>query len=250
MDKEYIKILKERYNYEEWFSMIEKNTSTFFHNISLSKYQLGKWQADEQQFHQLVTNLKYSSLHWRTEDNEAVIKMDILECDSHAEAQEQLIIALGDFQHPDPLKRKSEEEGNELLFYFPTEYIALFVTGNLLIKVNNTNKALTSVLDDNSIVEVLKSYLRAPSEFGNQKVKPEIDQFSIEGQGKQVYEIQASISDPLDRSTWMMLKSPTGYVVRKEDKLFYHPRQEEGPHILTLTAVNPNNGITAKRIEF
>lgn len=250
MDKEYIKILKERYKFEKWFNMIEKNTSVFFHNISLSKYQLGKWQADEQQFHQLATALKYSSLRWRTEGNEAVIQMSLLECSSHAEAQEQLIIALGDFQHPDPLKRANEEEEYGLLFYAPNKYIALLVYGNLLVRVNNTNKALTPVLGADGIVEILQSYLNGPGKFGNQKVKPEVDQFAVENFGKQRYTVQAAVSDPLERDTWMMFESPTGYIVREDDRLYYQSKQEEGPQVLTLTAVNPNNGAVSKRIEF
>lgn len=178
---------------------------------------------------------------------DALLRLDVFECNSRLAAHEFLIQVLGEFESP-LLARDGKTDVGDVAFGIPGGRSIVFARANLVISVRNAGRELIPVTE---LARELDHDLASRPKMGATEVVPAIHRFSagrteISVSGTVSLELEAS--DPLGRALWFKFFSSSGKVVLEEGRPVYQP-EVPGPQEITVFAINANRGAASLTLE-
>jgi hypothetical protein len=164
MDKEWLAIVRQRFQADGWAAQAASAPPLFAWNLSIHRIEVAGFTCDR--VRQIPTSNELRALGakaaepadelsiampavsqglWRTPARPGVLlKADLFECASREQALELLLRLLGEFESP-LMTQKSEAPG-DVAFGGPGDGLLLFRRGNVVCLCRNADRAITSVM--------------------------------------------------------------------------------------------------------
>lgn len=170
MDKESLKRVKERIDFDAWCGRNALHESLFIHKYFITSGSIKNWQLHRQLPIDVAGMPRFIQSMWRNPqgDPEALLRYDIYECDSHMAAHEFLVQFVGQFQTAEVYRREDLSVG-DVVFIPKTEQAVLFIRANIFVFLADAGRTRAPLIeiardiDEDFIVKPTNSALAAAS---------------------------------------------------------------------------------------
>jgi hypothetical protein len=186
---------------------------------------------------------------WRPRDEDAdrvLLRMDVSEASSVADARALLLHTLAQFQSP-LIERIGDGPGE--IAFGPSGYRSLvFARANIVVVVLNAGDKVQSVEPP---ARELDRLLREGPDPGRSSVRPTIRRAEVAGEGvsgRRQVRLLVEAEDPLGRDVWFRFSAKRGEFVAQGDGVIFRP-EDEGKQAIEVAAVNENLGVAAEQVE-
>lgn len=134
MDKEGLKRIKQKIEYDKWCGRSALSESLFVYKYFLTAGSIESWQLHRQRPIDVAGLPHCIQSMWRDPngDPEVLLRVDIYECDSHTAAHEFLVHFVSQFQTAEVYRRDDVGIG-DVVFIPKSEQAVLFIRANLLV---------------------------------------------------------------------------------------------------------------------
>ncbi len=250
MDTELRDNLERRHAYESWQNRNALSENLFVWRFFLSGNEIPGWQAHRIQAVEAAgwpPGIQ-SIWHQPPAETETLLRVDVFECASRADAHAFLIQLLGEFQSP-LIGRRTEGAIGDVAFSHPGDAGLLFARANLVLLIQNAGRELVAVDD---VARRIDSELIIRPDRREVRVVPEIRRFEVaaaQGAAREGVLLEVEAADPLDRPLWYKFFSPSGEVLLAEGRLIYRAAAS-GPQEVTVYALNANGGAARQTVQF
>lgn len=134
MDKECLKRIKHKIEYDTWCGRSTLSESLFIYKYFMTASDIENWQLHRQRPIDVSGLPHCIQSMWRDPngDPEVLLRVDIYECDSHMAAHEFLVHFVSQFQTTEVYRRDDVRIG-DVVFIPISEQAVLFIRANLLV---------------------------------------------------------------------------------------------------------------------
>ncbi len=244
--------MQEQFGIETWYGQKKLPENLFIWKFRFGGFEFSGWDLVRDEPVSKKDGLSATSSLWQPEKKHTgpVIHVETFECASQAAAHDYVLELLADFESPEVQYMPKGKPGDAMFSGKTGETMAVFVRGNLAVRLRNAERELASVFP---VAQQLDNLLIEKPE-GTKKAKggPEIVRFAKKPAAKKsaglkapagiYFEIQAK--DPDDYPVWYKFFTPDGEVVQVGEDLTYQP-SKTGSHEITAVAMN-SAGLTTR----
>jgi hypothetical protein len=178
---------------------------------------------------------------------EPLVRIDVYECTSRAEAHELVVRLLAEFQSP-LIERRRNGLG-DVAFGMPGDRSLVLARANAAVIVRNAGTEIQAV---EPVADEIDKLFAAPLDLDRSTVRPEIRRVALaEGKPTRAVPIELMIEaeDPLGRRVWFRLSAKGGEFSSRDGRVFYAP-EVEGAQAVKVAAINENLGVATQTLEF
>ncbi len=181
------------------------------------------------------------------EDEEQLVRIDVYECASRADADELVVRLLAQFQSP-LIERRRNGLG-DVAFGMPGDTSLVFARANVAVVVLNAGGEVQSV---EPVAREVDRLFTEPQQLDRSPVRPEIRRVAL-AEGKPSSGVPIALvleaDDPLGRRVWFRLSAKHGEFSASDGRVFYTP-EAEGTQAIEVVAINENLGVATETLEF
>jgi hypothetical protein len=134
--------LKERHRYSDWAGQTAAPSDRPVRKFMFTGDDFPGYRLERTERRELPQHPPRVSSFWRRADTDAVVRVDLFECESVDAAHEYLIEALGEFESA-AIGRRTDATFGDVAF--GTDSVALFARGNVVILVRKATPQTDSV---------------------------------------------------------------------------------------------------------
>ncbi len=230
MDKECLKRVKKRIDFDAWCGRNTLNESFFIYKYFITASCIKNWRLHRQRPITVAEMPRCIQSMWRNPQGapDALLRFDIYECDSHNAAHEFLVQFITQFQTAEIYRRDDISVG-DVMFIPKSEQAVLFVRANLLVfiaDVGNTRAPLTEIardLDEGFIVKPAGSLLSATSHA----LRLSLGESALP-KGS-VTPVKLELEGRVDQDFYFRIFCSEGEIFVKKDKLYYQAKIKGSP---------------------
>lgn len=189
---------------------------------------------------------------WRVEKDEnalreePLVRIDVYECTSRAEAHELVVRLLAQFQSP-LIERRHNGPG-DVAFGMPGDRSVLLARANVAVVVLNAGTEIQAV---EPVAREIDELFAAPR-LDRNTVRPQIRRVAL-AEGRPTRGVPIALvleaEDPLGRRVWFRLSAKGGEFSSHDGRVFYTP-EAEGAHAVEVAAINENLGVATETLAF
>jgi hypothetical protein len=181
---------------------------------------------------------------WSAEQQHGVlVRVDVSEAPSVAEARAELLRVLGEFQSPQ-VERVDGGPGD--VAFGPGGYRAVaFARANVVVAVRNAGDEVEPV---ESAARELDQLLREGPAADRSSVRPAIRRAAAEVTGREA-RLVVDAEDPLGRHVWFRFAATSGEF-RAESGGIVFRAEDDGRQTIEVAAINENLGAAREQVEF
>jgi hypothetical protein len=179
--------------------------------------------------------------------DEALVRIDVYECTSRAEAHELVVRLLAQFQSP-LIERRRNGLG-DVAFAMPGDRSVLLARANVAVVVLNAGSEIQAV---EPVAREIDELFAAPLGLDRNTVRPQIRRVAL-AEGRPTRGVPNALvleaEDPLGRRVWFRLSAKDGEFSSHGGRAFYTP-EAEGAHVVEVAAINENLGVATETLAF
>jgi hypothetical protein len=188
---------------------------------------------------------------WGVEDENVsgegpLVRVDVYECMSRAEAHELVVRLLAQFQSP-VIERRRNGLG-DVAFGMPGDRSVLLARANVAVVVLNAGTEIQAV---EPVAREIDNLFAAPLRLDRHTVRPQIRRVAL-AEGKPAKGVPIALvleaEDPLGRRVWFRLSAKGGEFSSHDGRVFYTPAAE-GSQAVEVAAINENLGVATQTLE-
>lgn len=247
--------MQEQFGITTWYGQKKLPENLFIWKFRFGGFEFPGWDLVRDEPVRKKERLSATSSLWQPEKKHTgpVIHVETFECASQAAAHDHVLELLADFESPEVKYIPNGKPGDAIFSGKTGETMAVFVRGNLAVRLRNAERELTSVFPvaqqlDNLLIEKPEGTKKAKGGPGGPEIvhfakKPAAKKYAgLEAPAGIFFEITAK--DPDDYPVWYKFFTPDGEVVQVGEELTYQP-SKTGSHEITAVAIN-STGLTAR----
>jgi hypothetical protein len=244
--------MQEQFGMKTWYGHQKLTENLFIWKFRFGGFEFPGWEMVRDEPVREKGGPSMVSSLWQLEKKHAgpVVHVETFECASREAAHDYVLKLLADFQSPDVHYLPKGDYGDAMFSGKTGERMAVFVRGNLVIRLRNAERELTSVFPLAQHLDQLLT--EKPEQPKNLKEGPMIVRFeempvakrSAKTNARNEIALTIQAEDPDDYPVWYKFFAPDGEVVEAGKVLTYRP-SKSGSHKITAIAVN-STGRTAR----
>jgi hypothetical protein len=250
-DRDGLELFRQRYRFDEWRDTRATDEPWFVWRFFLGGNELSGQRALRiERIEGPGLGSAVRSIWGRDEDDAAggpLLRVELYEAPSRAEARELLLRRLAQFQSP-LVERRSEAPG-DVAFGMPGNRSLVFARANMVVLVANAAAEVDTV---EPAAKQLDRLITAIPDVALSPVRPEIRTAEVADATPALGEpvrVELEAEDPLGRPVWFRLSARGGEFFAREDSVFYTP-EAEGRHTIEIASVNGNLGSAVRQLHF
>lgn len=256
VDKDLLKILRQRHNFVSWRGLKLLEENLFISNFIPNKNSLAGWTLHDVEVAEIEDLPGGIKTLWRPadDDSQLLLRIDFFECASLSGAHDFLLQLLTEFEEPALTRREQpvDEEGDlgDIFFASPDETTIIFARANMVLMLRNIQ--LKEVPLTKVARQLDQSIISRPT-IENGKIGGEMNRFDFvasepyQSKSKHLF---VKPPDPLEglRLTHKFF-SQTGEIFSQSGKWIYQPSESDHNKI-EIFAVNENGSALKQELEF
>jgi hypothetical protein len=247
MDDEALRSIKTAHGFEEWAGRTTLPVNLFIRHFFISESILEGWRLLRATPIQIPGSPQLVQSLWVPEAGpaEALLRLDVYECDSRRAAHELLIRLIGEFQSS-VVTRRDEVGIGDVNFTPLGEGGVVFSRGNLVLSLGRAGTAPLPVME---IAKLVDERLTERPEGAAPRARPTARAVTAsleagESAGPRVLRVEPS---PEDQPKYQKIFSASGDVRVEGDQLIYEPTRA-GPPEIEVFSIDPQGHADRQRV--
>ena len=244
LDQERLEKLKQRFAFAQWAGINKLRRNLFIWKYKMSERDLPSWRPVRVQRLSLPGEQRLTTSIWKRADNpQALLGIDVYECESREAAHNLLISILDNFQSP-LVEYNPDAPTGDVAFSDATGNWILFSRANLIAIIRNAGPAIEPVASAASLLD--RTLSSEPPAAAAAPVAgrtaafaaPAGPRVSVKSKKAAVgsrIRLQVETPEVLEEAAYLKVFSKSGDVYAKEDSLYYRPEKAEEQDVVLYT---------------